>query len=142
MIDTSAPMFGVGSWLYTLGANGSMTVDLGSGGWPLHPGWQWVLSFWAKGSTSGELTITSRLKSYTASFTPSTTWDRLSDLLNLGAGASTIFSMSLTFTGAEGDQVWLNGLQLGPYFSTLIQPSPFIFTPPPLTQDPLSDGSS
>lgn len=147
-LDAETQLFGAGG-SYKISITGSpatitLSVDTA---WPLHPGWQWIASFFQQASAaiSGAVTITTPTKAYTTDFTTSLSaqdWQRLFDTLNLGADESTTFGLSFTFTGGAGQIVWLDGLMMEPYYNTVIQPSPFISTSSALTLDNQPDGAS
>lgn len=145
--DASTPLFGAGG-SYKVSITGSpATVTFSADtAWPIHPGWQWVVSFFqqASAAVSGAITVTTPKGSYTTDFTTTLAaggWNRLFDTLNLGADTSTSFGLSVTFTGGTGQTVWLDGLMLEPYFNLVIQPSPFSSNSPPLTLDNNPDGT-
>ena len=145
--DATKPLFGAGG-SYKISITGSpATVTFSADtAWPLHPGWQWIASFFQQASAaiSGAITITTPTKAYTTDFTTTLTaegWERLFDTLNLGADTSATFGLSFTFTGGAGQTVWLDGLMMEPYFNVAMAPSPFISTSGPLTLDNNPDGS-
>lgn len=145
--DTGTPLFGAGG-SYKIAITGSpatvtFAVDTA---WPMHPGSAWIASFFQQASAAiaGVLTITTPTKSYTTDFKTTLSasgFQRLYDTLNLIADTSTSFGLSFTFTGGTGQNVWLDGLMLEPYFGTAMQPSPFISTSGALLLDNNPDGS-
>ncbi len=147
-LDASTTLFGAGTYKITITGTPATVTFVADTAWPIHPNWQWLVSFFQQASAvvSGELTITtSGGTAYNTSFktTPSTSgFQRLYDTLNLGADGSTAFGLSFTFTSATGQTVWLDGLMQEPYFGVAMQPSPFISTSAALTLDNQPDGST
>jgi hypothetical protein len=144
-LDATKPLFGQAS--YKIAITGSpATIEFSAdSAWPLHPGWQWIVSFFqaASAAIAGVLTITTPAGTYSTDFTTGLTsagLARLFDTLNLGADSSSTFGLSFTFTGGSGQDVWLNGLMMEPYFNVAMQPSPFISTSSALTLDNQPDG--
>ena len=143
-LDTANALYGTGSYKITLSGSPATVTFAVDTAWPIHSGWQWLLSFFQKSSAAvaGEFTVTtSGGTAYSTSFATTTSWARLYDGLNLGADTSTAFGISVKLTGTSGDIVWLDGLMLEPYYGRAMQPSPFISTSAPLTLDNNPDGT-
>ena len=147
-LDAATQLFGYGSYKISITGSPATVEFSAKTAWPLQPNWQWIVSFFqtASAAVAGSVTITTAAgTAYSTTFTTGTAGlalGRLFDVLNLGADSSAAFGLSFTFTGGAGKTVWLDGLQLEPYFGRAIQPSPFVSTSGALTADNVPGGSS
>ncbi len=143
-LDTSNVLFGAGSLKLALSSSPASVTFASDTAWPIAHNRSWIVSFYAMASetTKGTITITTPKASYTTDFTlpAGSTFGRYYDTLNLIADGSTSFGLSFSFT--SGATVWLDGIQLEPYFGVAIAPSPFISTSPALTLDNQPDGTT
>ncbi len=143
-LDTSNVLFGAGSLKLALSSDPASVTFASDTAWPIAHNRSWIVSFYAMASetTNGTITITTPKASYKTDFTlpAGSTFARYYDTLNLIADGSTSFGLSFSFT--SGTTVWLDGIQLEPYYGVAIAPSPFISTSPALTLDNQPDGST
>ncbi len=143
-LDTSNVLFGAGSLKLALSSSPASVIFASDTAWPIAHNRSWIVSFYAMASetTQGTITITTPKASYTTDFTlpAGSTFARYYDTLNLIADGSTSFGLSFSFT--SGATVWLDGIQLEPYYGVAIAPSPFISTSPALTLDNQPDGTT